>query len=86
MKYIILSLLSLLLLPSCTTLDTYTVRTVTPTPRYYRVLPTNHLYQFNYRFDRRPDYRPDYLRYYNTPRRVVCRSYQPALRRGIPQR
>ena len=82
MKYIILSLLSLLLLPSCTTLDTYTVRTVTPTPRYYRVLPTNHLYQFNYRFDARPDY----LRYYNTPRRVVCRSYQPALRRGIPQR
>ena len=76
MKSIILSLLSVLLLSSCT-LDTYTVRTVTPTPRYYRVLPTNHLYQFNYRFDTRPDY----IRYrYSAPRRVVCRSYRPALR------
>lgn len=75
MKSIILSLLSILLLSSCT-LDTYTVRTVTPTPRYYRVLPTNHLYQFNYRFDTRPDY----IRYRGAPRRVVCRSYRPALR------
>jgi len=80
MKYIILSLLSILLLPSCT-LDSYTVRTVTPVPRYYRVLPANHTYQFNYRFDARPDY----LRYYGAPRRVVCRSYQPALRRGRTQ-
>ena len=76
MKLIILSLLSVILLSSCT-LDSYTVRTVTPTPRYYRVLPTNHLYQFNYRFDTRPDY----IRYrYGAPRRVVCRSYRPALR------
>ena len=76
MKSIILSLLSIILLSSCT-LDSYTVRTVTPTPRYYRVLPTNHLYQFNYRFDTRPDY----IRYrYGAPRRVVCRSYRPALR------
>ncbi len=76
MKSIILSLLSVILLSSCT-LDSYTVRTVTPTPRYYRVLPTNHLYQFNYRFDTRPDY----IRYrYGAPRRVVCRSYRPALR------
>ena len=75
MKSIILSLLSVILLSSCT-LDTYTVRTVTPTPRYYRVLPTNHLYQFNYRFDTRPDY----IRYRGAPRRAVCRSYRPALR------
>ena len=81
MKYIILSLLSILLLPSCT-LDSYTVRTVTPIPRYYKVLPANYTYQFSYR----PDYRPDYIRYgYGMPRRVVCRSYQPALRRGRPQ-
>ncbi len=73
MKSIILSLLSVILLSSCT-LDSYTVRTVTPTPRYYRVLPTNHLYQFSYRFDTRPDY----IRYrYRKPRRVYC---HPALR------
>ena len=73
MKLIILSLISTLLLTSCN-LDTVTVRTVTPTPRYYRVMPTNHLYQFHYRFDTRPDY----IRYrYGRPRRVVC---HPALR------
>ena len=68
MKLIILSLLSTLLLSSCN-LDTVTVRTVTPTPRYYRVMPTNHLYQFPYRYN----VRPDYIRYrYGSPRRGIA--------------
>jgi hypothetical protein len=72
MRLIILSLLSTILLSSCT-LDSVHISTV-PTPRYYRVLPTNHLYQTRYYYD----LRPDYVRYrYGRSRRIYC---PPALR------
>ena len=72
MKLIIISFISLFLLSSCT-LDSVHVSTV-PTPRYYRVLPTNHFYQTRYYYD----LRPDYIRYrYGRSRRIYC---PPALR------
>ena len=72
MKLIILSLLSSILLSSCA-FDSVEVTTL-PTPRYYRVLPSNSLYQPRYYYD----FRPDYIRYrHGRSRRYYC---PPALR------
>ena len=53
-KLLLLAILASTFFSSCT-LDSVSVSTM-PTPRYYKVLPANHVYSTRYYYDVRPDW------------------------------